>query len=40
VEILVVDRMRPNKLNRNLERVHAECVGKIPDFCTGNTEFN
>jgi hypothetical protein len=24
--------MKPNKLNRHLESVHAECVGKTPEF--------
>jgi len=32
MKTLAVDSMKPNKLKRHAETVHAECVGKTPEF--------
>jgi hypothetical protein len=39
--ILAVDSMKPNKLKRYFKIVHAECVGKTPEFFHRKlSEFN
>jgi hypothetical protein len=35
-EFSAADSMKPNKLKRNLETAHAECVGKHLNFFIGN----
>jgi hypothetical protein len=32
MKVLVMDSMKPNKLKRHLEIVHAECIRKTPEF--------
>jgi hypothetical protein len=35
MKILAADSMKPNKLKKQLERVHAECIEKSPEFFHG-----